>query len=529
MNRRDFVSTISLGVAAGLPVFAESRLPNVIVGSSEADVSDSSSRATTPTGRLEFASALDAAEAIRKKQISSFELTEQTYQRIDEFNPQLNVFAYQLREDALARAKQADEVQARGKSLGVLHGVPIHVKESFAVAGHPCTWGISALKNSRAPVDSEVVKRLRDSGAVLIGATNVPVNLGDWQSYNEIYGTTNNPRDVKRTPGGSSGGSASALAAGIGYLSVGSDIGGSIRVPAHFCGIYGHKPTLDLVSLQGHSPGGQPEDPGFSTLLAVGGPLARSPEDLLAALRFLGGPADYTAKAWKWQLPPARHETLREFRVGYVLDDPYCPVTPETKAVLENTIRQLEKAGATLKQGWPAGVKIDELNRNYTFNLLAFMFSVEPREQQEAERKESAASGKDIPPGLASFADWQQQNFRRLRYRAQWQSYFDEVDVFLSPVAFTTAFAHDHSEPMDKRKIRTANGPRDYFDMLSWIAHATLTGCPATVAPVGSGEGGLPIGLQIMGPYWEDATPIVFAKLLAQVVGGFVAPPDYQG
>jgi amidase len=530
MNRRDFVSTVSLGLAAGLPVFAENGLADVMVGSPDANVTGpTSSRATIPTGRLEFASALDAAEAIRKKHISSFELTQQTFERIDKFNPQLNAFAYQLREDALARAKQADEAQAGGKSLGVLHGVPVHVKESFAVAGHPCTWGIPALKDSRAPSDSEVVTRLRDAGAVLIGATNVPIALGDYQSYNQIYGTTNNPWDVKRTPGGSSGGSASALAAGLGYLSVGSDTAGSIRVPAHFCGVYAHKSTLDLIDMQGGSPGGHHQDPGFSTLLAVGGPLARSAEDLLAALRFLGGPADYAAKAWKWELPPARHENLREFRVGYVLDDPYCPVTPETKAVLENTIRKLEKAGATLKQGWPAGVKIEELNRNYIFHLVAFLFSVETPEQQEAERKEAAASGKEMPPGLASFADWQQQNLRRLGYRAQWQSYFDEVDVFLSPVAFTTAFAHDHSEPMDKRKIATVHGPRDYYDMLGWIAPATLTGCPATIAPVGRGEGGLPIGLQIMGPYWEDATPIIFAKLLAQVLGGFVAPPGYEG
>jgi amidase len=529
MNRRDFVSTLSLGLASGLPVFAENDLSDVMAGSTNANVTDpNSSGATSATGRLEFASALDAAEAIRKKHISSLELTQQTFARIDEYNPKLNAFAYLLREEALARAKQADEMQANGKLLGVFHGVPVHVKESFAVAGHPCTWGIPTLKDSRAPSDSEAVARYRGAGAVLIGATNVPLALGDWQSYNQIYGTTNNPWDVKRSPGGSSGGSASALAAGLGYLSVGSDIGGSLRVPAHFCGVYAHKPTLDLVDMQGHLPGGRHQDPGFSTLLAVGGPLARSAEDLLAALRVLGGPADYSAKAWKWELPSARSESLREFRVGYVLDDPYCPVTPETKAVLENIIQKLEKAGAKLKPGWPAGFKIEELNRNYRFHLDAFDFSVEPPEQQEAERKETAASGK-VLPGLVTFADWQQQNFRRLGYRAQWQRYFDESDVFLSPVAFTAAFEHDHSEPHEKRKIATVNGPRDYDDMFSWIAPATLTGCPATIAPVGRGESGLPIGLEIMGPYWEDATPIIFAKLLAQVLGGFVAPPGFEG
>jgi amidase len=529
MNRRDFVSTLSLGLASGLPVFAENGLGDVMADSTNANVTDpNSSRATSATGRLEFASALEAAEAIRKKHISSLELTQQTFARIDKYNPKLNAFAYLLREEALARAKQADEMQANGKLLGVFHGVPVHVKESFAVAGHPCTWGIPTLKDSKAPSDSEVVARYRGAGAVLIGATNVPLALGDWQSYNQIYGTTNNPWDVKRSPGGSSGGSASALAAGFGYLSVGSDIGGSLRVPAHFCGVYAHKPTLDLVDMQGHLPGGRHQDPGFSTLLAVGGPLARSAEDLLAALRVLGGPADYSAKAWKWELPSARSESLREFRVGYVLDDPYCPVTPETKAVLENIIQKLEKAGGKLKPGWPAGFKIEELNRNYRFHLDAFDFSVESPEQQEAERKETAASGK-VLPGLVTFADWQQQNFRRLGYRAQWQSYFDEVDVFLSPVAFTAAFEHDHSEPHEKRKIATVNGPRDYDDMFRWIAPATLTGCPATIAPVGRGESGLPIGLEIMGPYWEDATPIIFAKLLAQVLGGFVAPPGFEG
>jgi amidase len=526
MNRRDFVSTMSLGLATGLPVFAENPLADVMAGSPNANDPDpASSGATSATGRLEFASALEAAEAIRKKHISSLELTQQTFARIDEYNPKLNAFAYLLREEALAHAKQADEMQANGKPLGVFHGVPLHVKESFAVAGHPCTWGIPPLKGSRAPSDAEVVARYRGAGAVLIGATNVPLALADWQSYNQIYGTTNNPWDVKRTPGGSSGGSASALAAGLGYLSVGSDIGGSLRVPAHFCGVFAHKPTLDLVDMQGHLPSGGHQDPGFSTLLAVGGPLARSAEDLLAALRVLGGPADYSAKAWKWELPPARHESLREFRVGYVLDDPYCPVTPETRAVLENAIQQLEKAGVKLKLGWPAGFKIEELNRNYRFHLDAFNLSVEPAEQQVADRNQAAATGK-VLPGLVPFADWQQQNFRRLAYRAQWQSYFDQVDVFLSPVAFTPAFAHDHSEPHEKRKIATVNGPRNYDDMFSWIAPATLTGCPATIAPVGRGESGLPIGLQIMGPYCEDATPIVFAKLLAQVLGGFVAPPD---
>ncbi len=179
----------------------------------------------------------------------------------------------------------------------------------------------------------------------------MPVNLGDWQSYNSIYGQTNNPWDLKRTPGGSSGGSAAALAAGLGYLSVGSDIGGSIRVPAHFCGIFGHKPTLDLVSMEGHLPGGARGAPGFSTLLAVAGPLARSASDLMAALKVIGGPVGWDAKAWKWTVPEPRGRSLKDFRVGYVIDDPIAPPTAEEKALLEKTIALLERAGAQLKPG----------------------------------------------------------------------------------------------------------------------------------------------------------------------------------
>jgi amidase len=521
MKRRDFVATVSVGLAAGLPS---------ISGNSGADAKDARSHgsgyaASVPSSRLAFGTALEAAEAIRKKQVSSAELTEEVFARIDQYNPKLNAFTYLLREDARARAKQADEAQARGKSLGVLHGVPIHVKESFAVAGHPCTWGIPALKNTKAPENSEVVDRLLGAGAVLVGATNVPLNLNDWQSYNEIYGTTNNPWDTKRTPGGSSGGSVAALAAGLGYLSVGSDIGGSIRVPAHFCGVYGHKPTLDLVSQQGQLPGGEREVPGFSTLLAVAGPLARSADDLLAAIRFLGGPDGYSAKAWKWELPPPRHEDLRDFRIGYALDDAYCPVTPEIKAPMEKALQRLETSGAKLKSGWPAGFKIQELFDNYMFHLDAFFYSSEGPEEREAWRKAATESGKPVP-GLASFADWQKQNFRRLGFREQWQQYFQDTDVFLSPVAFTAAFPHDHSQPQEKRTIATSQGPRAYMDLLRWIAPATLTGCPATVAPIGFTESKLPVGLQIMGPFWEDATPITFAKLIRNL-SGFVAPCGY--
>ena len=478
---------------------------------------------------LDFASALQAAEAIRKKQISSLELTQRAFARIDKFNPQLNAFVYQTRDEALAQAKKADEAQASGKSLGVFHGVPFNIKESFGVAGYPDTWGIPYFKDSKAPADSEAVARLRNAGAILLGATNVPVNLADWQTYNSIYGATNNPWDLKRTPGGSSGGSAAALAAGLGYLSVGSDIGGSIRVPSHFCGLYGHKPTLNLVSTQGQLPGGQRDNPGFDTLLAVAGPMARSAADLLAALKILGGPTGYDAKAWKWDQPAPRASSLKNFRVGYVIDDPIAPPTPEMKSLLEKTISALDRAGAQLKPGWPAGFQIQNLLETYKVLLFAFFFSVAPPEQQEAQRKAAAADPNSPPlPGMAPFADWQRRNFQRLGFRALWQNYFNDVDVFLSPTAFTPAFLHDHSEPQEQRIIATSAGPRHYLDLFAWIATATLTGCPATTAPIGLTPDGLPAGIQIMGPFWEDATPIKFADLLSQEIGAFKPPPGYD-
>ena len=521
VNRRDFLAAVPATIAANTL-----RLPAVAPNSEPGEALAASSE--SHPHEFDFGSALQAAEAIRRRKVSSLELTRRVFERIDRYNPGLNAFAYQLREEALEQAKKADQAPSRGSKRGVFHGVPIHVKEAFAVAGRPCTWGIVPFRNSKAPASAEVVDRLLGAGAILIGATNVPVGLSDWQSHNPIYGTTNNPWDLKKTPGGSSGGSAAALAAGLGYLSVGSDIGGSIRVPAHFCGIYGHKPTIDLVSARGHQPGGGSGVPGFSSLMGVAGPMARDAGDLLAALQILGGPTGWDAKAWKWEMPAPRHQRLGDFRVGYVLEQNFAPPTPGVRQVLEKTIERLGRAGAKLKPGWPAGVDPAALLSTYLFHFNAFFFSVAPPAVQAAERSRWAKSqSPEAMAALSSFADWQAQNFKRLAFRANWQAYFDEVDVFLSPTAFSEAFAHDHSEPQDRRTIASASGPRRYSDLFDWIAPAALTGCPATVAPVGRTEAGLPVGIQIMGPFWEDATPITFADLLAREIGGFAAPPNY--
>ncbi len=477
-----------------------------------------------------FGSALDAAAAIRARRISSVELTRHVFDRIDRFQPKLNAFVYQMREEALAGARRVDEAVARKQVLPPLAGVPVVVKESFGVAGRPCTWGIPALKDTRAPANSTTVQRLLDAGAIVVGGTNVPIDLEDWQSYNEIYGTTNNPWDLTRTPGGSSGGTAAALAAGLGFLGIGSDIGGSIRVPAHCCGIFGHRPTLDVVGFRGHAPGGGPGVPGFSTLLAVAGPMARSADDLEAAMRVLGGPEAPDSIAYTWRLPPPRHERLRDFRIGYVLEDPMTPVSSEVKPVLESVVRAIEKAGARVQRGWPKDFSFQQLYSTYLTMLSAFSFSVLPRERQE-EMRAAAAARKNDPLARGSFIDfasWQQHNFRRLAFRAAWQSYFRDVDVFLLPVSPVPAFPHDHSTPQSSRTLVTPEGKLPYVEaLLSYMSVSVLTGCPATAAPAGKTGSALPVGIQILGPYLEDATPIRLASLLARENGGFTPPPGY--
>jgi len=249
------------------------------------------------------------------------------------------------------------------------------------------------------------------------------------------------------------------------------------------------------VSLQGHLPAGLHGDPGFSTLLAVAGPMARYAEDLEASMRVLAGMEYPDTKAFQWTLPPARHERLSEYRIRYILEDPLVAVSVETKAVLESAIRACERAGAAVTHGWPEGFRTD-----------------------------SMAKG-----SLSSFAEWQAQNFRRLAYRAFWQKFFQSTDVFLLPSTFTAAFAHDPT-PIETRMIPLPEGgAQPFLNMLAYISPATLTGCPATTAPAGLSKSGLPVGIQIVGPYLEDGTPIRFAQLLAREIGGFRPPKGYNG
>ncbi|MFB3924281.1 MAG: amidase [Terriglobia bacterium] len=482
---------------------------------------------------LPFATALEVARAIRGRKVSSVEITRLMLSRIERLNPKINAVVTVTAEDALKRARAADEAWARGEWWGPFHGVPCTIKDTFEVAGVRTTSGSVSLTDYVPKRDADVVARYRAAGAVILGKTNVPEFAGDWQSNNDVFGTTNNPWDLTRTPGGSSGGEAAALAAGLTYLCVGSDIGGSIRVPAHFCGVYGHKPTLNVVSREGHIPplpGSPPQGP---TDLPVAGPMARSAADLQAALEVLGGPTAEDSIAYRWSLPPARGTRLADYRIGFVLDDPHCRLSSDVAKVHAQAIERLRKAGARLEEGWPDGVDPAAQFETYRYLLDSF-FAFRMRDDQEEELRKRAMNQDGSQEAFearvltAPHKYFQAAVRQRMAARAVWQGYFRTHDAFLLPTAFVPAFPHDHSQPQAKRTLATPEGPRPYMDLLFWMTFATLTGLPATVAPVGLTTAGLPVGIQILGPYLEDATPIDLAGKLADVTGGFLPPKGYE-
>jgi amidase len=458
-----------------------------------------------------LASAGDAARMLRRGEVSSRDLTLLLLERIDALNPTLNAVVELRREAALRDAAAADEATARGGATGPLHGVPMTVKESFNVTGMHTTWGDPAAKDFVAGADATVVQRLERAGAIVIGKTNLPLMLGDFgQTANELFGVTNNPWDPARTPGGSSGGAAAALAAGMTFLEYGSDLVGSVRIPASYCGVYGLKPSTGIVPLTGFQPPGPPAPPSDMTYLSALGPLARSAGDLRTALRVTAGPEGQAAKAWSWALAPPRHTRLREFRAGVVLDHARAPVSSEVAAPLSDAVDALARAGATVVEGWPDGVDPVRLSESFGFHVGLFFAFQQP--------------GEDFAP----LPEVIEQERRRMQARAAWGHYFDEIDVFLCPVSFTPAFPHD-TRPFEERTIATPEGPRPYADQAFWVSHASLPGLPAVAAPIGRTGGGLPVGAQVLGPLYEDDTAITFAELLGEVVGGYQPPPPPDG
>jgi amidase len=488
---------------------------------------------TAPAHRAEHAyrSATELVEAMAAGQVSAVELAEAAIARIELHDAALNAVCVRDFDRALQAARDADAARARGESRPLL-GVPMTVKESFHMAGLPTTWGMPAFADFVPDSDAVAVARVKAAGAVVLGKTNVPLNLGDLQSYNEIYGTTRNPWNLERTPGGSSGGSAAALAAGYGPLSIGSDIGGSLRNPAHFCGVYAHKPTLGLLPLRGHTPPAIPVVPSDSDL-AVIGPMARTTADLSLLLDVLAGPDELDlGAAYRLALPPARHADLAEHRVLVLDAHPSVAVSSDVRAALDQFAGRLARAGVPVTRESPLLPDQAETAALFIRLLMAALSARFPPHVHEQMRTAAAGLDEDdhsiaaehIRGTALSYRDWLLADGRRRVLRQHWQNLFAEVDIVLCPVTATPAFPHDHSN-MAQRRITVDGYEHGYFDQLALAGVATLPGLPATALPIGISQDGLPIGVQAIGPRYGDRTTLRFAELTEREFGGFTPPP----
>ena len=479
---------------------------------------------------IEFSTACELAEKIRNKEISSRELTDLYIERIERLDGEVNAVVVRDFDRARAEADRADQALSEGRSLGPLHGVPMTIKEAYNIADLPTTWGLPDFKDNIATEDSESVARFKAAGAIFLGKTNVPLNLADFQSYNEVYGTTGNPWSTDRTPGGSSGGSSAALAAGFGALEAGSDIGGSIRNPAHFCGVYGHKPTWNIVPQQGHSLPGMLASPD----IAVVGPLARSAEDLALALDVVSGPEPLVESGWKLELPPPRHAKLSDYRVALWPSDPMAPVAGEVADRVQQLGDRLAALGATVSDSARPAFEVARSHETYLYLLNGVMAAGLPEEALAAmEAQVSALDPADqsdnavmARAAVQKHGEWLRHNNRREALRMAWRDFFQDWDILLCPQMATTAFPHDHA-PMGERTLSVDGESQPYFQQLFWAGLITVAYMPSTVFPTGPSAEGLPIGLQAVSAEYEDRTCIDFARLVGEEMGGFVPPPGY--
>jgi amidase len=474
-------------------------------------------------------SARELAAMIRRKQISSREMLDFFLDAVADRNEPLNAVVTLDEENARQAAGVADEAVARGDALGPLHGLPMTIKDTFETAGLRTTAGNPIWKDHVPDRDADTVAKLKRAGAVVFGKTNLPFMASDVQSYNDLFGCTNNPHDLTRTPGGSSGGAATALAAGFTSLELGSDIGGSIRTPSHWTGIYGHKPSYGIVSNLGHMPG----PPGAKSQpdLGVAGPLARSAEDLAIALDVLAGPDENNAAGWRLDLVRPRHSRLSDFRVATWFEDPALPLDDAVRARFEATIEALRGAGVQVDEKARPALVLKDLIRAFDRLLMPIVLGDLPEAAlagltqfaNSFDKEDTSDAAEAARAPLIQHRDWLKTNEYRERLRVAFREFFSSYDVLLCPVTSVPAIPHDHS-PFPARKIQVNGETRPYSDLFGWISMATACHLPATVAPVGPTPEGLPVGVQIIGPYLEDHTTIEFARLLGDVIGGFTPP-----
>ncbi|HLI13629.1 MAG TPA: amidase [Alphaproteobacteria bacterium] len=480
---------------------------------------------------IAFWSAKRLAAHIRNRKIGCLELLEHYLARVERYNPKLNAIVATDIPAAKRRARAADRALAKGEVWGPLHGVPMTIKESYDVVGMPTTWGLPELKHNMPPRNALAVDRLLKAGVVLFGKTNVPSWLADWQSYNPIYGTTNNPWDLGRTPGGSSGGSAAALAAGLTGLEAGSDIGASIRDPAHYCGIFGHKPTYGICPPRGQALPGRLSASDISVI----GPMARSADDLALGLAAMAGPDEIDGAGYRLALPAPRKRELRQFKLAVMLDDPNAEVDREVQDCLQALADFLARKKAKVSDTARPDIDTSHAHRVY----IGLLRSATSGRQTAEQFERNLEIARDLSPDDQSYfarmtrgnvmhhREWLALNEERHKLRWKWHEFFQDYDFLLCPAAASVAFPHDHEGERHERKIIVNGKPVATTDQLFWAGYSCVAYLPASVAPIGPARSGLPVGVQIVGPQYGDRGCIAFAQLLEREYRAFTPPPNF--
>ncbi len=472
--------------------------------------------------------AIDIAAAIRDGTYSARDIVSSTIARIEANDGPINAVVARRFDEALKEAEAADAARASGQSLGPLHGVPITIEDSFDVAGLPSTFGRPEYAAHRAAAHSVAVARLVAAGAIVLGKTNVPKDLGDWQSFNEVYGVTRNPWDTGRSPGGSSGGSAAALAAGFSALECGSDIAGSIRVPATFCGVWGHKPSFGVVPMRGHGKveWGAPVD------ILVAGPLARSAADLELAFDLMAGEDAAEKSAWQLNLPAEPRERLSGFRLAVVDTDAAYPVDASIRSALGALSGALRAEGAEVDEA----PTLPMASREAYALFIALLRGATSARYDEAEMsalREKAATFSATDDSYdalmhrfltMSHREWHDHNDRRGQLRHRWRQFFERYDAVICPVTTTPAYPHMIGVPKIEQFLNVDGATRPASDNYYWIGIPSLSCLPATAIPIGETSAGLPVGAQIIGPEFGDKRCLRLARLIEQAFRGFKAP-----
>lgn len=457
----------------------------------------------------------DIVTHLESRAVGAVELLEAHLARVERLDPAITAVVTLDADRAFATARKVDAERVAGEPLGPLAGVPITIKDAIATEGIRSTGGAVELRDHVPETDAAAVATVRRAGAIVFGKTNVPRWSGDYQTFNELFGTTNNPWDLDRTPGGSSGGPAAAVAMGFTGFEIGTDIGGSIRVPSSFCGIYGHKPSFGVIPTYGYL-----DSVRFHRNVSdvnVLGPLARSIEDLDLLFGLLAGPNPDDAVGWRLDLPPSRATELSDFRVAAWLDSDFAPVDPSVGAVLGSAVAALESAGARIDHD--ARPALDPAAAAYDGSLLISLAT--------AISDSDELAGPDRAHEPVSHRQWDVRHRERGRVRRRWAEFFDDVDVLLCPVTPIPPFRHVHSEQGSNWATATIDefGGMPYGQLVLWNALIGSAYLPVTTPPVGFTADGLPVGIQVVAPYLHDHTALTFARRITEVVGGYQPPP----